>query len=237
MRQIFDPAGWDRKLFVFFAVLALLALLGPFGSYNEFSFWKRLVYWTAIMCGVGFFMHVIVTTILWSRYFEWANRVVLAGIPGASVVIFVDQIFRENPISFDGFPLLWIQVAVMGFFISITEHVQWGVSETEDTAEPKTKFHSRLSANTGALISLSMQDHYVEVTGGTGKELILMRLSDAIDELSGLRGVRIHRSHWVALDHIVDLRKVRQKWVVLMSDDRTLPVSLTYLDQVKLAVQ
>jgi len=244
MRQIFSPIGWDRKIFVFFAALALLVVLGPFGSYDDFGFWERVVYWTAIMCGVGFFMHVIVTTVLWTRHLQWLNRfarvaigTTLAGIPGAAIVIFVDQVFRENPVTYDGFPLLWLQVAVMGFFISIIEYIEWGGEESTVELQPVTKFHSKLSEDIGPLVSLSMQDHYVEVTGEQGKELILMRLSDAIDDLEGLDGVRVHRSHWVALDHVVALQKVRQKWSVKLLDDRSLPVSSTYIEKVRAALQ
>lgn len=240
MRQIFDPVGWDRKLLVFFGVLALLVLLGPFGSYDAFSVWGRLVYWSSIMCGVGFLMHIIVTTMLGMQNLKWANQFVriaigttLAAIPGAAVVIFVDHTFRENPISVDDFPILWVQVSVMGFFISIIEYIQWGPRETPVESQPTTKFHRRLPSDIGSLISLSMQDHYVEVTGESGKELILMRLSDALGELEGLKGVQVHRSHWVATDHITDLQKARQRWTVGLTDGRRLPVSATYIDKLK----
>ncbi len=77
------------------------------------------------------------------------------------------------------------------------------------------------------VISLSRQDHYVEVTTSLGKQLILLCLSDAIAELEGLRGQRVHRSHWIAIAHARDIRKVGARRVVKLSDNRDLPVSDT----------
>jgi hypothetical protein len=51
----------------------------------------------------------------------------------------------------------------------------------------------------GRLIALSVRDHYVDVVTEGGRASLLMRLGDAIDEAEGEAGLRVHRSHWVAL--------------------------------------
>ena len=84
----------------------------------------------------------------------------------------------------------------------------------------------------GEIISLSMKDHYVEVTTVTGAELLLLRFSDALGELGGLEGVRLHRSHWASAAHIASVkRQGNRRWGVL-SDGRELPVSATYYEAV-----
>ena len=50
----------------------------------------------------------------------------------------------------------------------------------------------------GDVIALQGEDHYVRVHTAIGSELVLMRLGDAIQELDGLEGERVHRSWWVA---------------------------------------
>jgi hypothetical protein len=50
----------------------------------------------------------------------------------------------------------------------------------------------------GELVALQGEDHYVRVHTALGSELLLMRLGDAIAELDGLEGERVHRSWWVA---------------------------------------
>ena len=107
------------------------------------------------------------------------------------------------------------------------------------TAAPPqlSRLHRRLPADhqnpVSPIISLSMQDHYVEITTQAGQHLVLMRFSDAIAELDDLQGLRIHRSHWVSTHHMKGLRRAGNRTMLQLSDDRELPVSQTY----KAAVQ
>ncbi|MCW1932118.1 LytTR family DNA-binding domain-containing protein [Pararhodobacter zhoushanensis] len=87
----------------------------------------------------------------------------------------------------------------------------------------------------GALISLSVQDHYVEVVTLRGRELLLMRLSDAIAETGGDVGLQVHRSHWVALDQVRAARREGARGVLTLSDGREIPVSRTYAAAAKAA--
>ena len=54
------------------------------------------------------------------------------------------------------------------------------------------------TAAVGVKIALQGEDHYVRIHTALGSELVLMRLGDAIQELDGLEGERVHRSWWVA---------------------------------------
>lgn len=239
MREIFAKKVWERKVIVFFGALLLLIVLGPFGTYEALGFWERVVYWTLIMSGVGFFMHLIVTVALNTAFLGAANQFLriavgtaLAGLPGAVVVLFIDQLYREFPVQPDQLPWLWVQVSVIGFVICLVEFVNWRGGAQTPAAPVRTRFHDRLNVDLGQVISLSMQDHYVEVTCEHGQDLILMRLSDAMAELDGLEGVQIHRSHWVAAHAIAGIEKSGQKIAVTLSDGRSLPVSATYADKV-----
>lgn len=101
----------------------------------------------------------------------------------------------------------------------------------------RTQLHDRLSGGAAAdIISLSMRDHYVEITSDRGSELVLMRLADAMKELSGLPGQRIHRSHWVAEAHMRGLEKRGKKHVLRLSNGTELPVSASYLEAVSAAI-
>jgi len=40
-----------------------------------------------------------------------------------------------------------------------------------------------------------------------GQDLILLRLSDAIEELAGLEGEQVHRSWWVARDGVTEVER------------------------------
>jgi DNA-binding LytR/AlgR family response regulator len=58
-----------------------------------------------------------------------------------------------------------------------------------------------------------MEDHYVRAHTRLGSALILIPLRQAVEELGGLPGLRIHRSWWVARHAVVgsmqDGRNVR----------------------------
>jgi len=59
--------------------------------------------------------------------------------------------------------------------------------------------------------------------------MILMRLSDAIRETAPVRGLQVHRSHWVALDQVTDSRRAGAGAQVTTSAGDDIPVSRTYV--------
>lgn len=98
------------------------------------------------------------------------------------------------------------------------------------SSPPEVPLLGLLSADTRPedIISFSMQDHYVNFTTTKGSQMILMRFSDALEQLGDLEGLRLHRSHWAACDHIVHMNKKDRKYEATLSDNRKLPVSTTY---------
>lgn len=71
-------------------------------------------------------------------------------------------------------------------------------SEPAAAARP-ARLLARLAPRLGGeVLALQGEDHYVRVHTALGSELLLMRLGDAIEELDGLDGERVHRSWWVA---------------------------------------
>ncbi|MEO0682452.1 MAG: LytTR family DNA-binding domain-containing protein [Pseudomonadota bacterium] len=80
-------------------------------------------------------------------------------------------------------------------------------------------------AKRGRLIRLSMHDHYVEVVTDQGSELLLLRLSDAMQEAAPEEGLQIHRSHWVARAAVQDVRREGGRVALRLSDGSETPVS------------
>ncbi|MDA7427547.1 LytTR family transcriptional regulator DNA-binding domain-containing protein [Primorskyibacter aestuariivivens] len=241
MRQIFDPVQWDRKILVFFAGVILLAVLGPFGTYESLGFAERLVYWVIVFSGVGFFMHVILTTSLKAHWLAALPPIarlgvgaVLAGLPGAAVVIFVHGVFLPPLISADTLPVIWAQVTAIGWIVGAVEFLDWGRTSDDTPQLICTRFHKRLPPELGDdIISISMQDHYAEVTTTLGTHMVLIRLADAMEELSDAEGVQLHRSHFALVSHLREIRRHGAKMRVVLSDGRELPVSTTHVDEVR----
>lgn len=57
------------------------------------------------------------------------------------------------------------------------------------------------------LLAVQAEDHYLRLHTDRGSDLILMRLSDALNELEGLEGARTHRSWWVARDAVASVAR------------------------------
>lgn len=107
--------------------------------------------------------------------------------------------------------------------------------ETAPRADPP--FLDRIPARLGRdLLALEMEDHYVRVHTALGSDLILMRLRDAVAELAGVEGMRVHRSHWVADAAVVEVeRKPDGKLALRLRDGRRVPVSRTHAAAVRAA--
>jgi DNA-binding LytR/AlgR family response regulator len=102
-------------------------------------------------------------------------------------------------------------------------------AETHAGAAPP-KFLDRLPLKLrGAEIwAVEAEDHYLRLHTSKGQDLILMRLADAVTELEGIEGARVHRSWWVARDAITDARRGDGRATLTLKDGAEVPVSRTY---------
>ena len=87
----------------------------------------------------------------------------------------------------------------------------------------------------GDIIFLSAAAHYVDVVTSAGSASILLRFSDAVSELGGL-GIRVHRSHWVAYQHIKHAARRDGRTVLRLTGDHEVRVGRNYLPEVRAAV-
>ena len=107
--------------------------------------------------------------------------------------------------------------------------------EAGPTPRPVRDFVSRLPADLGdEIIYIKTEGHYLRVYTETGSSRLLMRFADAVAELAGL-GMQVHRSYWVAHDHIEGLVKRDGRPALRLTGDRLVPVSRTYVRAVRAA--
>lgn len=88
-------------------------------------------------------------------------------------------------------------------------------------------------ARPGRLISISMQDHYAAITMTTGTYLVLLRMSDALELLGGIKGAQVHRSHWAAAEFAKAIHREGRRAHLQLTDGRSLPISASYLSAAK----
>jgi hypothetical protein len=75
------------------------------------------------------------------------------------------------------------------------------------------------------LVALSAELHYLRVVTKAGDALILFSFGRALPLVAGIPGLRIHRSHWVALAHVEEVRRSGERVSVRLVTGLELPVS------------
>ncbi len=143
--------------------------------------------------------------------------------------------FLEWQLAFLPFIILWVAGSWIGdrlsqnHFLSGTTRVDDRLSPADAAADKVKTLQSFLAdLPRQALISMSAEDHYVRVHYQGGETRFFIRFSAALETLGAFDGRRIHRSHWAAVDHMMELEMQTGKSVVRLSDGRKLPVSASY---------
>lgn len=227
------------------AVSLILGLSGPFNTFTEFGMGQRIVYWLAMVVltyAVGQGSATFALALVGDRLKAAWLRVIVAGLicgmPVTLVVLSVNAIAYGSRLTIN--PLeLWadctgISLAVVAATTALVR------SPSEDATLPPTPAPPPIleripHPQRGALMALSVQDHYVEVITEKGTSLVLMRLSDAIKETGTVVGLQIHRSHWVARDAVKRAIRADGKVSLELKSGVRLPVSRGYVEAVKAA--
>ncbi len=245
MKQAFNHIEWPRLLVILMAAVLLSTFIGPFNTYQTMSAGKRFAFWLALIGGCGLFAHVTILYVLMHPRLAQLPRLVrlLAGssvvsFPGLGVFLIVDYSFRDRVHGFDHYFFLWLTVLV---FTSIIAYLNFMLpynlpeaDSQDDIANNSARFMQRLPEHLGnKLISLSMNDHYVEVTTSKGSQMLHLKFSQAMEELANYPGIQIHRSHWIAKDALHSIEYYNRTMLAVTSDNRKIPVSSPYRRSVK----
>lgn len=232
-----------RKAVVAAVLFVLCVVIGPFGTYGELGLVHRIMYWAVAILGVGFFMSLSMYLALthpeldrFGWYPRLAAAAIVAGLPGSVVIVVLEGIFRDivPTVTFGG--TIWIFVTLVGLAVGLVEYrpsdkrrhrsLEIPASSPAESQVPGAAFLGRLKPWTGrSLVSLSINDHYLDVVTREGRETLLMRMADAEAELADYAGMRIHRSHWVALDAVERLERLGNRWTAHLAGGAPLPVS------------
>lgn len=93
------------------------------------------------------------------------------------------------------------------------------------SAPPRPAWCERLPTELGTdVIAVASELQYLRVWTPRGCALILGALAD-VEAEGAAQGLRVHRSWWVACDHIASVRRTATGAVCVMSDGRQVPVS------------
>ena len=217
-----------------------LGLLGPFGT-AEREVIPRMAYWPIVIVGggaIGIAIDAWASRRLSGFSLRLAAVSLLMTPPVTGLVFVVSALMLGPPSSQPHLAPLFFQVFIISFAVMALRQLAWRGVWTERAAdiepaaptETRNAFRERLSAKRRAarLLAVEAEDHYLRVHTDAGDELITLRFSDALHELSGLEGYQTHRSWWVAASAIEAVRWRRGRGELRLATGLTAPVSRTH---------
>ncbi len=232
---------WGIDTIMLVAMGGLLGFLGPFDS-DSAPAGTRYAYWILCMLGGGLIAIVVDEGFGRRLPVVWKRVAVISTLATPLVALFVLSIqcflFGEIlrwPVYLQ---LLWqvwpIMLAAMTVRALVWRRMPVRIEARTIVAPPlpeaEAAFRRRLSAKrrNAQLIAVEAHDHYLKVHTDAGVELVALRFSDAMDDLTQAHGWRVHRSWWVAADAVEAVRWRRGGGDLRLLGGLSAPVSRTY---------
>jgi len=253
-----DSIGWIPYLAMCGAGLTMgLTWIGPraaegLGTLNALAFWAAHVGPALVLLAVT---QTTLSRVRIVASLPGLSQVLLtaavASLLFTPVALAVDLLFDvESSRDDEGDPLLlvavkeFVQFAVpIGLTWTLINapsllRIEVGTSEPPRPDEPPVKavatpgqveFWSRVPRRLGRdLVALSAELHYLRVYTTLGDTLILYPFGRATDALEDVRGMQVHRSHWVVLGHVEEMTSRDGRIVCRMAGGLVLPVSRSF---------
>jgi len=228
---------------LFWIVLAaLFSVSGAFGSGEQLSPLPRIAFWLAIVGGsmcLGVLLRVSVQALRPGTAYLPA-ALVASGLGG----LILGQILPPALIRLDLKPPssvlterveTTLLIMFLGSSFAILRHLLHReaprAGTSSEAAPPRPRLLDRLPAEfAGEILHLSVRNHYVEVATEVGRSRLLMRFADALAELEGVEGCRVHRSHWVARKAVEAVERCNGRAYLRLRNGQLVPVSRPYRD-------
>ncbi len=224
LRELRDHVAQPLALVLMAGLAMILTLILPQRAEStvlRFIFWLLVV---VLTYAVGFLAHGLAEARFTRRPARIAVSAGLTATGATLVVLGLGWIILSDLPAGRDLAGAGANIAAIAVIISVMFHL---LSDQHAPPAPqRCLLLDRLPLEKrGALVALSVEDHYVRVRTTKGEDVLLMRLSDAIRETGDLRGLQVHRSHWVALNHVTAARRKGDGAVLTMRIGPDIPVS------------
>ncbi|MBB5702609.1 DNA-binding LytR/AlgR family response regulator [Ochrobactrum daejeonense] len=246
LRELLVIIQAPRLWVTFLVVVLLFTVTGPFST-DAMPVAIRFFYWLAIQAtgwSTAILCAVLADGLLQGRIASPFARMMVgslvAALPIGLWITLIDFGFTNVPPSYRSFIAnVGISLPLSALFcilayMTLRREIEM-VSQPPTPACVSPAIMERLKpANRGQLLSLSAQDHYTYVVTSRGRELVLLRFSDALRETGETPGMQIHRSHWIADANVAELLKSNGGIGLRTRDGAVLPVSRSSRKSVQL---
>jgi len=224
-------------LLICFIAGSALAILAPYGT-HAFPVFYRFVYWVSLTFAGGLGAASIDVFVMLRKkpLHNWLHafaQSIAATIAVFIVLVVMMQLTYGLP-SLASLLLLLFYIGVIAAIITAIGALIRAREAYENLETPtRPALYERLPAHlrSAVIYALAAEDHYVKVITEHGNELVLMRLSDAIKETAPLKGLRPHRSWWVAEAGVAQVEKSE----ITLRSKQVVPISRTGMKLVRAA--
>lgn len=225
---------WAIDLAVGVAIGLLLGVMGPYGSFFNDKPPLRIAYWTgSIVTGMilfGVLTRLAVALARRLRVPDWA-AIPLVILTGGAIQGWLSRVAAiaiwphlERAVSW----LEWYgqcvatttPIVVVYYLLRVRNHARAPAREGLVPVEAPAP-----TADPGAVLYLKMEDHYVRIRTEHGSRLEMGPLARVTAGLTGIEGLRTHRSWWVARRAIVGVERDGRNLRLRLVDGETAPVS------------
>lgn len=234
----------------FGAVVLIFWVTGPYGTAERLAAIPRLGFWLvlhAVAWAIAVTSIVLVNTLLRDRIPGLGRRMALgtlvAGVPvGLATNTISLATFGGTPTISDLAASIATGLLLSALFCALT-YLTMSSRQAEALSSVRVPSEEERAdvpllrrlrpENRGPILHMTVADHYTEVTTSRGRELILLRFSDAVEEVGGTPGLQVHRSHFVADAHVERLLRSEGKLAILLKDGSEIPVSRSRTEAVR----
>jgi hypothetical protein len=244
------PTRLIPEISLLLAIAFFLTVTRPYGTASD-PLLPRTAFWLFVIAAGGFIGAALDTALHSTIKREWPRAIATAAAmtPPVSALVFAAMVLvlgHDHELA----STIWLGLSAQVFVISLavmalrilmhrpSKHVvETRTIFAPPVPEAEAAFRSRLSAKrrSGRLLALEAHDHYVRVHTSEGVELITLRFSDAVTELTGAEGLQVHRSWWVATPAIKEARWRRSSGELELEGGLRVPVSRSGAPQLRAA--
>lgn len=224
-------------------IVVVVGISGPFGTLDRFALVPRMAYWACVVpltYGAG-----MLGTLMAAAYAPQRPPALRAALNalGSAVMVALGLGALNAAL---GIPLGGLRAVAVGFAavyviclviesVGTVLHAQMRQTPNAPLAAPPALLARLPMEKRGAILALCAQDHYTTVITAAGREMVLIRLADAIAEAQPTQGVQIHRSHWVALAAVASVLRSANGGEVELTTGARLPIARTRIADLRAA--
>jgi len=240
LREWVEHLNQRTVFIILFGVALVLGVSGPFGTSETIQLLPRLLYWAGSCIatyGIGSYAAFFAQQVYPHQTGARHATAILFGTLAITIFLFIFNGLFSMRLPGTALDMLTL-FAQTGLIVATVNGVLAFYNNNKKPLQPTetVRVLQRLPIEKrGELISMTVMDHYVEVTTTRGKHLILMRFKDAIAEIPSQLGLQIHRSYWVASDQVQAHRRDGKQLLLITTAQDALPVSRRYQKAVLMA--